>query len=186
MIIGKGRVLCIIKSKLLFGRKINLHRPFGNLGIGISALALASASAFQYKYGFLHSINSLHVISKKVATYRLEACDFVRKSFAKISRRKFSDNLKKVTFKNPYEKTSVLESLFNEIAGINSRLAPLVKKKPPPKAFTCEYIRTFSASTGRSYMSSVFFHKTEGCLLQGCNFIKKLVHHRLFSQNIVF
>ena len=102
--------------------------------------------------------NSLHVISNKVATYRLEACDFIRKCFAKISRRKFSDNLKRVTVKNPYEKTSV---------------------------FTC-YIRTFSASTGRSYMSSVFFHKSEGCVLQGCNFIKKLVHHRLFSQNIVF
>ena len=30
--------------------------------------------------------------------------------------------------KNPYEKTSVLEALFNEIDGINSRLASLVKK----------------------------------------------------------
>ena len=61
--------------------------------------------------------------------------------------------------KNPYAKTSVLESVFNEIAGINSRLASLMKKKPPPKTFTCEYIRTFSASTGRSYMSSVFSRK---------------------------
>ena len=61
--------------------------------------------------------------------------------------------------KNPYAKTSLFESVFNEIAGINSRLASLMKKKPPPKTFTCEYIRTFSASTGRSYMSSVFFIK---------------------------
>ena len=167
---------------------ITIKWPFGNLGIGISASAsaLASASAFQYKYSFLHSINSLHVISNKVATYRLEACDFVRKCFAKISRRKFSDNLKRVTLKNPYGKTSVLEFLFNEIAGINSRLASLVKKKPPPKIFTFEYIRTFSAPTGRSYMSTAFFHKTEGCVLQGCNFIKKLVYHRVFSQNIAF
>ena len=45
-----------------------------------------------------------------------------------ISRRKFFDNLKKVTVKNPYEKTSVSESLFNEIARINSRIASLVKK----------------------------------------------------------
>ena len=58
-------------------------RPFGNLSISISVSALALASAFQYKYSFLHSINSLHVISNKVATYRLEACDFVRKCFAK-------------------------------------------------------------------------------------------------------
>ena len=76
--------------------------------------------------------NSIHfvkyIISNKVATYRLEACDFVRKCFAKISRRKFPDNLKRVTMKNPCAKTSVLESVFNEIAGINSRLASLMKK----------------------------------------------------------
>ena len=100
----------------------------GHLEISASALALALASAFQYKYSFLHSINSRHVISNKVASYRLEACDFVRKCFAKISRRKFSDNLKRVTVKNPYGKASVLEFLFNEIAGINARLAFLVKK----------------------------------------------------------
>ena len=116
----------------------------------------------------------------------MEACDFVRKYFAKISRRKFSNSLKRVTVKNPYGITSVLESLFNKIAGINSRLATLVKKKPPPKTFICDYIRTFSASTGRSYMSSVFFNKTEGCVLQGCNFIKKLVHHRLFFKILFF
>ena len=58
----------------------------------------------------------------------MEACDFVRNCFAKISRKKFSGNLKRVTVKNPYRRTSALESLFNEIAGINSRLASLVKK----------------------------------------------------------
>ena len=98
--------------------------------------------------------------------------------------RYLADNLKRVTVKNPYDKTAVLESLFNESAGINSRLASFNEKKPAPKTFTCEYTRTFSASTRRSYISSVFFHKTEGCVLQGCNFIKKLVHHRLFSRNI--
>ena len=59
--------------------------------------------------------------------YRLEACDFVRKCFAKISRRKFSGSLK-FTVKSSHGKTSVLESLFNEIAEINSRFASLVKK----------------------------------------------------------
>ena len=91
---------------------------------------LASASPHRHRHWHRHRHsninivfnNSLHVISNKVATYRLEACDFVRKCFAKISRKKFSDNLKRVTVKNPYEKTSVLESLFNEIGGINSRL----------------------------------------------------------------
>ena len=79
-----------------------------------------------------------HVVSIKFATYRLEACNFVRKCFATISRRKFYDNLRRVTMKNSYEKTSALEFLFNEIAGINSRLVSLVKKKPPSKTFTCE------------------------------------------------
>ena len=115
-----------------------MFRPFGNLGNGISALASASASEFEYKYSFLHSVSSLlkassiyfvkHVVFNKVATYRLEACDFVRKYFAKISHRKFPDNLKRVAMKNPYVKTSVLESVFNEIAGIGSRLASLMKK----------------------------------------------------------
>ena len=41
---------------------------------------------------------------------------------------RFSDNLRKVTVRNPYEKTSALESFFNEFAGINSKLASLLKK----------------------------------------------------------
>ena len=67
-----------------------------------------------------------------------------------------SDNvLQRVTVKNTWTKTSVLESVFDEIAGINSRLASLMEKSSP-KAFTFEYIRTFSASTGRCYISSIF------------------------------
>ena len=58
---------------------------------------------------------------------------------------------------------------FNEIAGINYRLASLVKKSLHQRHLkivrhlrhlrTCEYIRTFNASTERSYVSSVFFIK---------------------------
>ena len=43
-----------------------------------------------------------HVISIKFATYRLETCDFVRQCFAKISHRKFSNNLRRVAVENPY------------------------------------------------------------------------------------
>ena len=84
-------------------------QPFGNVGIDISASALvsglASVSPFEYKYSFFaqykyplelkaSSIYFVkHVISNKLATYRLEACDYVRKCFVKISRRKFPDNL---------------------------------------------------------------------------------------------
>ena len=69
-----------------------------------------------------------YVISNKVATYKLEACGFVRKCFAKISRKNFADNFKRVTMNNAFVETSVLESVFNQMAGINSRLASLMKK----------------------------------------------------------
>ena len=121
----------------------------------ISALALASA--FQYKYSFLHGINSLqslrlvlyifvkHVISNKVATYRLEACDFVRKCSAKIffflSRFSFTTIHESQDFQRVYRK------VFHELR---------------------------------------FIRKTQGCVLQGVNFIKELVHHRLFFLKILF
>ena len=31
-----------------------------------------------------------------------------------------------------------------------------------------------------------FFDKIKGFILRGCNFIKTLVHYRVFSQNILF
>ena len=76
----------------------------------------------------------------------------------KISQRKFSHNLNRTTVLNPCRKTCG-PVLFNDIPGINFRPATLEKKKPPPKRCTYEYIRTLSASTGRSYMSSDFLIK---------------------------
>ena len=93
-----------------------------------------------------------HVIFNKVVTCRLEACDFAKKCFEKISRRKFPNNLKGATAHSPCRKTW---SPFNETAGTNSRPAALVKKKPPLRRFTCEY-NLYSASTGRSYIGSTF------------------------------
>ena len=58
-----------------------------------------------------------HVISIKFANYSLETCDFVRKCFAKIYRRKFSNNLKRVTVKDPSEKTSALEPFLMRLLG---------------------------------------------------------------------
>ena len=66
------------------------------------------------------------LIPLKVATWK--PATLSEKVLQRYFCRKFSDDLKRVTVKNPYGKTSVLESLFNEIAGINSRLAFLVKK----------------------------------------------------------
>ena len=49
--------------------------------------------------------------------------------------------------------------LFDEIAGMNSRPATSVKKNPPPRMFTCEYIKTFRSSTEKPCMSAVFLIK---------------------------
>ena len=68
----------------------------------------------------------LSILSKQLFPIKSEN---VRKCFAKISRRKFPDNLKRVTMKNQYAKISVWESVLNEIAGINFRLASLKKKR---------------------------------------------------------
>ena len=138
--------------------------------MGISALALASESTCEYNYSLLHSINHLqswklvlyifakHVIFNKVKTYRLEACDFVTRCFAKISGRKFLDNLKRATAQDPYRKSSVMESFlmnsWDELQTCNFN-----EKKPPPRMLTCEYIRTFRASAERSCMSSAFLIK---------------------------
>ena len=75
--------------------------------MGTSVLASASESACEYKYSLLHSIKLVvyifvkHVIiSNKVVNHRLEACDFVRKCLAKISRIKFFNDLKRATAQN--------------------------------------------------------------------------------------
>ena len=47
-------------------------------------------------------------------------------------------------------------------------------------------ILEFSALLQEGLTWASFFNKIEGCLLKGCNFIKILVYHRLFSQNILF
>ena len=84
---------------------------------------------------FFYSINQLvlyifikHIIFNKVVTYRLEACNFVRKCFAKISRRKFLDNSKKSTAQDPCRKSSVMEPILMKLLGMTFRPANSVKK----------------------------------------------------------
>ena len=50
----------------------------------------------------------------------------------------------------------VVELVFNQIAGINSRPATLHKRSLRRGDFFCKYIRIFSASTEGSNMGSVF------------------------------
>ena len=52
-----------------------------------------------------------HVIFNKIGT--LESCNFVRKCFAKISRRRISDNLERATVQNICGKTSAGEYFKN-------------------------------------------------------------------------
>ena len=47
-------------------------------------------------------------------------------------------------------------------------------------------ILEFSALLQEGLTWASFFNKTEGCLPRGCTFIKSMVYHRLFWQNILF
>ena len=80
--------------------------------------------------------------------------------------------------------------LMKLIAGINSRLASLVKKSLQQRHLpvnTLELSVLLQEGLAWAPLHELrFFHKTAGCVLRGCNFINKLVHHRLLSQNIVF
>ena len=113
----------------------------------------------------------------------IEACNFIRKCFAKLSRRKFLDNLERATLQDPCDGV-----LFNEIAGINlnSRPGTSAKKKPPPRMFTGEYIRTFSVSTGRYYLSSAFLVKLRVEYYRTATLIRRWSIIGFFSQKITF
>lgn len=50
----------------------------------------------------------------------MDVCNFIRKKMAKISHRKLSEILKRSILQNPYRETSVLESIFNKIAWVNT------------------------------------------------------------------
>ena len=70
--------------------------------------------------------------------------------------------------------------------GIGIGIGIFSEKRPSPRRFTCEYIRTFSTSTGRPYMSSAFLKKLRIVSYRAALFIKTLFHRRFFRQNILF
>ena len=116
----------------------------------------------------------------------MEACDFVRKRFVKASSWKFSNNLEIVTWKNPYGKTSLLESPFRQINGIKSRLVSFAKKRLHQRHLPVNILELLAFLQEGLTWAPFFWYKTEGCVLQGCNVIKKLVHHRLFLKILFF
>ena len=73
--------------------------------------------------------------------------------------------------------------LFKEIAKINSR--PLVEKGLHQEGLPVNILE-LSALPQEGLTWARFFENIEDCVLQGCNFIKTLVHHILFLQNIFF
>ena len=75
-----------------------------------------------------------------------------------ITQKIFRSYKKSYRAKNTYERLCD-GLLFNEITRNESRRATVAKKMTPPRRFTCEYIRIFNTSTGRSYMSSAFLIK---------------------------
>ena len=87
--------------------------------------------------------------------------------------------------KNPYAETSVLESVFNEINGINSRLASLIKKSLHQRHLPLNILE-LSVHLQEDVTSAPFFHNTKGCALQGRNFIRKPVHHIIFFSKYGF
>ena len=72
------------------------------------------------------------LLSVKSLTYRLLACNFVRNCFAKISCRKFPNNLKSAIVQSTSKKNSYDGVHFNEIPGIDFRPATSVKKRLHP------------------------------------------------------
>ena len=73
------------------------------------------------------------------------------------------------------------ELLFNEIAKINSRL--LVEKGLHQGGLPVNILE-LSAVPRKALHELHFFEKIEDCVRQGFNFIKTLVHHIFFPQNI--
>ena len=101
---------------------------------------------------------------------------------AKLPRKVFCEVLRRTILQNSCWKTSVMESVFSKIAGIDSRQQFNWKE-----AFTKQIFFQVPQNLHlweRSNMSSAFC-KIVGCPLQGSNFIKILVQHRIFFQNFL-
>ena len=99
--------------------------------------------------------------------------NFVRKCLVRISFGKFSK----------ISKTSAVESFLNQIIGINSRPAALLKRSFHQGGFPVNILK-LSAILQKSLAWTLF----SVCLLcfKRSKLCKTLVHHWIFSQNILF
>ena len=127
----------------------------------------------------------LYIFVKHVISIKFEPATLLEKCFSKISRRKFSDNLRRVTMKSPYGRTSALESLYNEIAGINSSFASLVKKSSHERQLFVNILE-FSALLQEGLTGAPFFQKTEGFVLHGCTLLRSWSTKDFFLKLLFF
>ena len=122
------------------------------------ASKLSSPLVFKYMRCLIHSINNLksqklvvyifakQIVFSEVTTYRLEACNFIRKEMIKISRQKFFQDLKKTVLLKPYRKTSVVGSVSIKIPGRYQNQI-CAEKKLLSRRFSCKYNTIFGASS---------------------------------------
>ena len=68
---------------------------------------------------------------------------------------------------------------------MNFRPATSVKKASTKDVYLWIY-QNFQSFYRKVLHELSFFDKIQGCVLQGCSFIKALVHYRLFSQKKTF
>ena len=108
----------------------------------------------------------------KVATYCIKRMAVLRRTI-------FSKIFKRGILQNPCQKVSVVESAFEKITGIDFRPAALLKRSFHQVGFplyTSQFQRFFSQVN-----VSFIFGKVTCFALQGRNFIKTLLHHKLFQ-----
>ena len=82
------------------------------------------------------------------------------------------------------KKKTLWWSIFNETTEINSRPGTLVEKKPSPRRFSCEYIRTLSVL--QEGLKVYFFDKIEGCVIQSWILLRCWSNIDFFSKKGIF
>lgn len=127
-----------------------------------------------------HSITNIvfytvQSILSKIQIYRFNACFVLKKNVKDISQKVFRAIVQSLSGKSWWWSPFFIYVCRNRLYNCN-----FIDNKLPQKTFPCKCIRIFSTPSERSKGNSVF-GKIVGSALN----LSKLVHHRLFSQNIL-
>ena len=121
---GQSRIISMIQICLKCGEQSHLEiSVFGSWALD-AALNLCLLHRMSHLRSLVLYIFVKQVTLSKLANYRLEICNFVRKERTKVSRKKNLKLLKRAILQNPCSKTFVVKFIFNRIVGIDSRPAP--------------------------------------------------------------